>query len=146
MYFKGEYEHTIDAKGRVFVPAKFREGLGEEFVVCKGFFDECLYVFSNEEFEEFSDKLNELSFTNEDAQIIERELYTNAVDVSADKQGRALIPQKLRSFAKIDKEVSIVGVRNHIEIWDKEKWNNRSVDSNALRAAIRNLRASGVKI
>lgn len=142
MFFKGEYEHTIDTKGRVFIPAKFREGLGEEFVVCKGLFDDCLYVYSNQEFENLSNTLIDgSSYANEDAQIIERELYSNAVDVQADKQGRALIPQKLRAFANLEKEVSIVGARDHIEIWDKEVWSNRSVDRNVLRAALRNMKA-----
>ncbi len=148
MYYKGTYEHTLDAKGRVFIPAKFREGLGEEFVVCKGFFDPCLYVFSNEEFENFSAKLDELPFADEDALTLQRDLYATASDVAGDKQGRALIPAALRDYAGLDKDVVIVGVRTHVEIWDQQSWSESRAhsDTGALKAAIRNLRAQGVKL
>ncbi len=146
MLFKGEYEHTVDDKNRAFIPSKFREGLGGSFVICKGFFDNCLYVFPDEEFEKFSEKLEDLPFTDEDSMMVQRELYSNAADVELDKQGRIVIPQKLRDFAKIEREVSIVGVRTHIEIWNKDLWNEKTSDPNALKDALRNLRALGVKI
>lgn len=148
MYFKGTYEHTMDTKGRVFIPAKFREGLGEEFVVCKGFFDPCLYIFSNEEFENFSAKLDDLPFADEDALTLQRELYANASDVSVDKQGRILVPASLREHASLQKEAVIVGVRTHVEIWDQQTWkqDRQRSDTSALKAAVRNLRAQGVKL
>lgn len=146
MYFKGIYEHTMDAKGRVFIPAKFREGLGDEFVLCKGFFDRCLYVFSNQEFEELSAKLDDLPFADEDALIIQRELYANACDVAVDKQGRVLVPAGLREYAQLTKDTVIVGVRTHVEIWQPELWKNSQGDAGSFRTAVRNLRAQGVKI
>ena len=78
--------------------------------------------------------------------MVQRELYSNAADVELDKQGRTVIPQKLRDYAKLEKEVFIVGVGNRIEIWSKNNWNDRISDPNALRGAIRNQRAQGVKI
>jgi MraZ protein len=146
LLFKGEYEHTVDDKNRAFIPKKFRAGLGESFVICKGFFDNCLYIFSDEEFEKFSEKLEDLPYTDEDAMMVQRELYANAADVELDKQGRIVIPQKLRDYAKIEKEVSIVGVRTHIEIWNKQLWQEKTADPTRLRGAFRNLRAQGVKI
>ena len=146
MYFKGEYEHSVDVKGRIFIPSKFREGLGESFVVCKWFFSPCLYGFSEGEFENLSARLDSLPFADEDAEILQRELYSSAVDVDVDKQGRILLSAGLRQYANLEKEALILGVRTHVEIWNRSTWRSRDVDSDAMRTAIRNLRAQGIKI
>jgi MraZ protein len=145
MLFKGEYEHSIDPKGRVFIPAKFREGLGDSFVVCKWFFAPCLYVFSDEEFESLSSRLDDLPFADEDASIIQTELYANAMDVEVDKQGRILLSSSLREYAQLEKEVVVIGARRHVEIWDKATWKSRRVDSDRLREAVQNLRNQGIR-
>lgn len=119
--FKGEYNHTVDAKGRLIVPAKFREALGETFVVTKGL-DGCLFVYSNEEWERIEEKFREIPLTTKDARKFSRFFFAGAADCDVDKQGRILIPSVLREFAAIQKEVVLVGVLNRIEIWSKERW------------------------
>ena len=100
----GEYIHSIDAKGRVIVPSKFRELLGDHFIVTVGL-DGCLWVFSDEEWEEFSSKLRSLPVANETARKFARHFLSGADEAEPDKQGRILIPQKLRNFAKLEKDV-----------------------------------------
>ena len=102
--FMGEYNHTIDAKGRLIVPSKFREKLGEEFVVTKGL-DDCLFVYPMDEWAH-----------------IEEFFLAGAASVEVDKQGRILLPPNLRSYAGLEKEIVSAGVLNRVEIWDKEKW------------------------
>lgn len=123
--FMGEYNHSIDTKGRVIVPAKFREQLGEHFVVTKGL-DGCLWVFAEEEWEEFSGKLRELPVANKDARKFARFFLAGAADTETDKMGRILIPQVLRDYAKLEKDVALVGTGNRVEIWDKAAWENNS--------------------
>lgn len=146
MNFKGEYEHSIDPKGRVFIPAKYREALGDEFVVCKSYLEKCLEVYSNEEFGKLDKKFEDTALTNVSEQVVQRYLYSSASDVQLDKQGRVLIPSKLREYAVLNSEVTIVGVRNKLEIWDRQTWNERNADNGALSSAIDNLMASGIKI
>ncbi len=135
--FMGEYSHTIDPKGRVIVPSKFRELLGEEFVMTLGL-DGCLYAYPNEEWLEFATQLKSLPGTKE-ARQLQRYFMSGVISCEVDKQGRTLIPTKLREHAKIDKEVVLVGVLNKIEIWSKEVWeaNNEydDVDDIAERMA-----------
>ena len=99
--FKGEYNHTVDAKGRLIIPAKFREKLGETFVVTKGL-DGCLYVYSDEEWEKIEDKFSELPLTDEDARQFTRFFFSGAADCEVDKQGRVLLPAVLREHAGIE--------------------------------------------
>ena len=146
MIFKGEYEHTIDGKGRMFIPAKFREGLGENFVIFKWMFDDCLYVMSNEEFESYSAGLEKMPLADEDAAMVQRALYASATDAELDAQKRVLIPLEHRRYAKLEKDVIVVGVRTHIEIWDKETYQNKTMDKEMLRSAIKNLNGMGFKI
>jgi MraZ protein len=146
MIFKGEYEHTIDTKGRMFIPAKFREGLGDSFVVFKWLFDNCLYVMSNDEFENFSASLDQIPLADEDAAMVQRKLYSSACDVDLDAQKRVLIPADLRKYAGLEKDVAVVGVRTHVELWDLDTWRSKTTDTEAIRGAIRNLRESGYKI
>ena len=104
--FMGEYSHNIDAKGRMIVPSKFREQLGDEFVVTKGL-DGCLFVYP---------------ITSKDARKFSRFFFAGATTCEVDKQGRILLPAVLREFAGLEKEVVSVGVLKRIEIWDKNRW------------------------
>lgn len=119
--FKGEYNHTVDTKGRLIVPAKFREMLGDTFVVTKGL-DGCLFVYPNEEWTNIENKFQEIPLTTKDARKFSRFFFAGAADCEVDKQGRILIPSVLREFAGLKKEVVLVGVLNRIEIWSKERW------------------------
>lgn len=121
--FMGEYGHTIDAKGRIIVPVKFRESLGDNFIITKGL-DNCLFVYTNEEWQRFEDKLKTLPLTNKNARTFTRFFLAGAADVELDKQGRILIPSVLREFASLQKDVVFVGVGSRIEIWSKESWND----------------------
>ena len=119
--FMGEYNHTIDAKGRLIVPSKFRDALGDEFVITKGL-DGCLFVYDNKEWTAFEEKLKSLFLTNKDARQFVRFFLAGAANVEVDKQGRILVPANLREFAKLSKDVVLVGVASRIEIWSKEIW------------------------
>ena len=119
--FIGEYQHTIDSKGRVFMPAKFREKLGEKFVVTKGL-DNCLFVYPNEEWQSLESKLRTLPLTSREARAFIRFFFAGAAECKADKQGRILIPANLREYASLEKELSIIGVSTRVEIWDRETW------------------------
>ncbi len=123
--FMGEYKHSIDKKGRIILPAKFRADLAEKyiekFVITKGF-DDCLSVYPFNEWKEYEKKLNELSYNNADTRFLLRDLYSNATETILDKQGRMFIPGELRAKAAIVKDVSIIGTRNIMEIWSREKW------------------------
>lgn len=119
--FMGEYNHSIDAKGRLIIPSKFRDTLGEEFVVTKGL-EGCLFVFEKYDFETFMDKLNEKSDLEAKVRKIKRFFISGAQEMEPDKQGRMLVPPVLREYAGLEKEVVFAGVGGHIEIWDKAKW------------------------
>ena len=122
--FKGEYSHTIDAKGRLIMPSKFREQLGDEFVVTKGL-DGCLFVYDNSEWAAFEEKLKALPLTNQNARKISRFFLAGASDCEADRQGRILIPAVLRDFANLEKEVILAGVGSRIEIWNRKLWEEK---------------------
>lgn len=119
--FMGEYNHTIDAKGRLIVPAKFREILGDNFIVTKGL-DGCLFVYPNDEWTRFEEKLKGLPLTNKNARQFTRFFLAGAAACEVDKQGRILLPQVLREFASLEKDVVLVGVASRIEIWSRERW------------------------
>lgn len=119
--FMGEYNHTIDAKSRLIIPSKFREMLGDEFVVTKGL-DGCLFVYDNKEWTVFEEKLKSLPLTNKDARQFVRFFLAGAANIEVDKQGRILVPGVLREFAQLTKDVVLVGVASRIEIWSKERW------------------------
>ena len=119
--FMGEYNHTIDAKGRLIVPAKFREILGYNFIVTKGL-DGCLFVYQNDESNRFEEKLKSLPLTNKNARQFTRFFLAGAAACEVDKQGRILLPQVLREFASLEKDVVLVGVASRIEIWSRERW------------------------
>ena len=130
--FMGEYSHTIDTKGRLIIPSRFREELGETFVVTKGL-DGCLFVFSDEEWKAFEIKLKSLPLTNKNARQFARFFVAGATPCELDKQGRILLPATLREFAGLEKDVVLTGMLNRIEIWSKDKWNeNKSLDDVAM--------------
>ena len=137
--FLGEYNHSIDAKGRLIVPAKFREELGENFIVTKGL-DGCLYIYPDEEWKKFESKLSELPMGKGDTRKIVRFFLSAATQVELDKQGRILLPQTLRDFAGIDKEVVIIGNGERAEIWSKESWEavncDEGIDMDAIAAEL----------
>jgi len=127
----GEYRHSVDAKGRIIMPSKFREELGESFVVTKGF-EGCLVAYSNEEWEKFVEKLRTLPENQKNVRRLLRILLSGASTVEVDKQGRLLLPQNLREAANITKEVTIIGVLNKVEIWDSEAWQRYTEDEEGL--------------
>ena len=145
--FMGTYEHTMDSKGRMFIPAKFREELGDDFIICKWILNNCLYVMSRDAFERFSAELDKTPMANEDAALIDRLLYPSATNVELDAQNRVLIPADLRDYAGLAKDVAVVGVRSRVELWDLQTWKAKiAADSAKVRDSIANLRGSGVKI
>ena len=119
--FMSEYNHTLDTKGRLIIPAKFREVLGEEFVISKGM-DGCLFVYANDDWNAFEQKLTSLPLINKEARQFARFFLAGAATVEVDKQGRILLPANLREYAGIDKEVVSVGVFSRVEIWSKERY------------------------
>ena len=138
--FIGEYSHTIDAKGRLIVPSKFREQLGEEFVVTKGL-DGCLFVYENSEWKSFEEKLHALPLTNANARKFTRFFLAGASACELDRQGRILIPAVLREFAKLEKDVTVIGVGRHAEIWNTQAWQqmNERLRSGPIAAAMEEL-------
>lgn len=138
--FMSEYNHTVDAKGRLIIPSKFREVLGDEFVISKGM-DGCLYVYANDDWNAFEQKLTSLPLTNKPARQFARFFLAGAASVEVDKQGRILVPGNLREFAKLDKDVVLVGVGSRIEIWSKDQYDNISsdVDMDGITQAMEDL-------
>lgn len=128
--FIGEYQHAIDNKNRMIIPSKFREDLGEKFVLTKGL-DGCLYAFTISEWLILEEKLKKLPLTNKDARAFVRFFFSGANEIEIDKQGRALIPQNLIGYAGIEKDIVSIGVSSRVEIWSKAKWeeyNNSNID------------------
>lgn len=119
--YKGEYNHTIDEKGRIIVPAKLRDELGATFVITKGL-DGCLWVFDNEEWEKVEEKINELPFNIKEARLLSRFMIAGAFDAEPDKQGRVMIPQSLREYADLKRDVVLAGVGRKLELWSKERY------------------------
>ena len=126
--FMSEYNHTVDTKGRLIVPSKFREQVGDEFVVTKGM-DGCLFVYANDDWSAFEQKLTSLPLINKEARKFARFFLAGAAQVEVDKQGRILLPANLRQFAGLEKDVVLVGVGSRIEIWSRENWENMDADS-----------------
>jgi len=127
--FYGEYNHNIDDKGRMSIPSKFREELGEKFYVTKGL-DQCLFVFPLEEWQIFQNKLKDLPLTRSNARKFTRFFNAGAMDYGLDKQGRINITPVLRKHASIEKEVVVIGVGTRIEIWSKTAWDEYNSPEN----------------
>lgn len=118
----GEYKHSVDSKGRVIIPSKFREKLGDRFIVTRGL-DGCLFGYPMEEWQKVEKQLQELPMTKKDARKFTRFFYSAATECKIDKQGRINLPQVLIDYANISKTSYLIGVSNRIEIWNEEKWN-----------------------
>jgi len=119
--FVGEYSHNIDAKGRVIIPAKFREQLGERFMITKGF-EGCLFVYPMDAWEELAENLSKLPSNQQSARSLQRKFLSGAAEGEPDKQGKVLITQPHREHAALSKEVVIIGVSKRVEIWDAQRW------------------------
>ncbi|MGP4080338.1 division/cell wall cluster transcriptional repressor MraZ [Pseudalkalibacillus sp. R45] len=129
--FMGEHLHTIDDKGRMIIPSKFRDELGTTFVLTRGL-DQCVFGYPLEEWKQLEEKLKALPFTKKDARAFTRFFFSGAAECQLDKQGRANIASTLRQYAKLEKDCVVIGVSNRIEIWNKEIWEdyfNKSEDS-----------------
>ncbi|AHN20801.1 division/cell wall cluster transcriptional repressor MraZ [Lysinibacillus sphaericus] len=126
--FMGEYQHSVDAKGRLIVPAKFREALGETFVVTRGL-DNCLFGYPMDEWRKLEEKLKGLPMTKKDTRAFARFFFSGATEVEIDKQGRINIPSTLMQHAHLIKECVVLGVSNRIEIWAKDAWETYFAES-----------------
>lgn len=126
----GEYEHTIDTKGRLSMPSKLRRDMGEAFIVTKGL-DGCLFAFSQEEWKNFETKLKALPLSDRNARNFVRFFLAGATECEIDKQGRFLIPSNLREAGKLEKEAVIIGVGTRLEIWNKDIWNSKDEEISA---------------
>ena len=135
---KGEFKHTIDAKGRLIIPAKFREELGATFIVTQGM-DNCLFIYPEEAWHILEDKINQLPISK--ARNLQRFFFSSAADVETDSQGRILLPQNLRQYAGLEKEVTVIGVSGHAEIWDTDRWNayNDALTSDCIEDAMEDI-------
>lgn len=133
--FMGEYQHNMDIKGRMIIPAKFRDTLGDTFVVTRGL-DQCLFVYPMQEWQVLERKLKQLPLTKKNARQFTRFFFSGAIECEVDKQGRVNIPQTLRTYADIEKECVIIGVSERIEIWAKDIWDVYVTESEASFAEI----------
>ncbi len=138
------YYHSLDSKGRLIMPAKFRERLGDKIWITVGI-EGCLYVYPNDEWEDIENKFREIpTMTNKDARRFRRYFFSNADDRDIDKQGRVLIPPALREYAGLENEVVLAGVMDHIEIWSKERWPENDYDD--IDELTENMAALGLDI
>ena len=120
--FMGEYHHTIDEKGRIIIPSKFREDLGEKFIITRGI-ENCLFVYSLSSWEKITNKLESLPFTKKDARQFVRFFLSGATTAEFDKQGRVNVTSPLISYAKLQKDCVVIGTGDRLEIWSQEDWN-----------------------
>ena len=121
--FIGEYHHTIDEKGRIIIPAKFRESLGKEFIITRGI-ENCLFVYSLQNWADITNKLSSLPFTKKDARTFNRFFMSGATNVELDKQGRVNISKPLIDYANLIKDCVVIGTGDRLEVWSEESWNS----------------------
>lgn len=127
----GTYNHTLDTKWRLIMPARLREELGDTFIITKSL-DHCLSAYPQKSWEEFIGKLSELpKISSEPARRLRRFYFGNSAEMEVDKQGRILLPQALREYADLTKDVTLIGVQDHVEIWDTETWNRYNEETDA---------------
>ncbi len=141
--FSGEFSHALDTKGRVIVPSRHREALGEQFYITKGL-DHCLYIYSSEEWDKMLEKMEQIpDMFSPNGRKFKRFMLGSSKECEVDKQGRILIPQSLRDYAELKKEAVLVGMGNRIEVWSRELWDafNDDLDIDDVTA---NLRADGI--
>jgi MraZ protein len=119
----GEYQHSLDEKGRLIIPAKFREDLGENFVITRGL-DNCLFAYPLSQWKVIEEKVKELPTSQAETRAFVRMFFSGAIEAELDKQGRIVIPQQLREHARIDRDVYVIGVSTKVEIWAKEIWSS----------------------
>lgn len=143
----GEYSHSLDAKGRVILPAKLREEIGDSFYVTRGF-EGCLAIYSAEEFEKLGAAIQALPGNMKEVRKLQRIIITGAHFCETDKQGRFVVPPTLREFASLEKDLTVVGNGSHAEIWDSAKWNEYLYGENSmsLEDAAEALRAEGLSM
>lgn len=121
--FMGEYLHALDTKGRMIMPSRFREELGEKFIVTRGL-DHCLFAYPMGEWKALEEKVKALPTAQADVRAFVRLLFSGAVEAEVDSQGRVVLPQNLREHAEIDRELYVIGVSTRVEIWSKDRWEN----------------------
>ncbi|GGD71089.1 division/cell wall cluster transcriptional repressor MraZ [Paenibacillus nasutitermitis] len=119
--FMGEFQHSIDDKGRIIIPVKFRENLGDQFIITRGL-DNCLFVYPMNEWSVLEQKLKSLPLMKSDARAFSRFFFSGATECELDKQGRVNVPNTLCEYAKFNKECVVIGVSNRVEIWSKSIW------------------------
>lgn len=134
----GQYSHSLDVKGRVNFPARLREELGERFIITRGL-DNCLFVYSLDEWKLLADKMDELPISK--SSVLKRFFFAGAAEVEPDKQGRVLLPTHLRTYAGLERDVTVAGVSNRAEIWDTTRWeqNNQQLTADAIAGAMDDL-------
>lgn len=126
----GGYDHTIDKKGRIAIPAKLRDAFGQSFMICRGIYGKnCICVYPTEQWDKLVEKIGNLPSAK--SSVVKRYLYEGAFEVEFDSQGRILIPQSLREFASLDTEAHIIGVDTNLEIWNKEHWQQENAEYTA---------------
>ena len=128
MVFLGEHRHTLDDKGRITIPSKFRRSLSDGLVITKGF-ENCLFIFTEKDWQEFSSQIQKLRTLKKDARTLSRFIFGGASEDKIDKQGRVMVPNALRGWAQIKKEIVIIGVSNRLEVWSQTNW--KKVESEA---------------
>lgn len=142
----GEYRHSIDEKGRLIIPAKLRDELGDSFVICNGL-EGCLFVYSQEEWNKFVAELESLPRMNKDARRFKRYFFGSASEGTFDKQGRVLIPPALRQAAELEKDVVLVGVQDRVEIWNRDLWDDsKDISEEDLDAIAERMESIGIRI
>jgi len=117
----GEFHHTVDGKGRLILPSRFRELLGDGCVITRGL-EKCLFVYTNEQWATVQERLQSLAFTNKTNRAFIRFFLSGAIECQLDRQGRVLLPQNLRDYAQLDRDAAIIGVLDRLEIWDRSTW------------------------
>ncbi len=125
--FTGEYQHSLDGKGRVIIPSRLREGMGDCFVITRGL-DHCIFVYPSSEWVRLEQKLKKAPMTKRDSRAFNRLIFSGAMEMEADKQGRVLIPQYLREYAEIEKDVVFIGAGERVEIWSEPAWRKYFVE------------------
>lgn len=126
----GGYDHTIDKKGRIAIPAKLRDAFGQSFMICRGIYGKnCICVYPTEQWEKLVEKIGNLPSAK--SSVVKRYLYEGAFEVEFDTQGRILIPQSLREFASLETDAHIIGVDTNLEIWNKELWQKENSEYTA---------------
>lgn len=139
--FLGEYHHALDTKGRVVLPRKFRDQLADGCVITKGQ-ERCLYVFPLDRWEEEVAKVSRLPRTDRRARNFARSFFAGASDLVPDKQGRIQIPEPLRSYAGLDKDVAVVGVAERLEVWSAQQWEGIAAEADEYYSAIEEVLSS----